>query len=41
VNSSDKFPLHYLLFRYDFSAKKGFRSGYFLWAMVAYGSGKF
>lgn len=25
--------------RYDFSAKKGFRSGYFLWAMVAYGSG--
>jgi len=25
--------------RYDFSAKKGLRSGYFLWAMVAYGSG--
>jgi hypothetical protein len=27
------------LFRYDWAAKKTLQSGYFLWSMVAYGSG--
>lgn len=26
-------------FRYDWAAKKNLRAGYFLWSMVAYGSG--
>lgn len=26
--------------RYDWAAKKNLRAGYFLWSMVAYGSGK-